>query len=73
MTMTQKEHAQAERAVRAKRKNYTNNEYPRGRGRIKCQICSLPVRDHEGVGPCPFAPPEGLKVSPANRIRGEFT
>jgi len=33
--------------ARAKRKSYGFNEFPKGRGRIKCELCGLPIRDHE--------------------------
>jgi len=24
------------------------------RGKLKCGACTLPLRDHPGMGPCPF-------------------
>ena len=33
---------------------YGDNTFP-GRGRIKCGLCLLPLRDHP-IGPCPNPP-----------------
>jgi len=33
--------------ARVKRTGYRSNEYPRGRGKIKCELCGFPIRDHE--------------------------
>lgn len=29
------------------RKAYGFNEHPKGRGRILCELCGLPLRDHK--------------------------
>ena len=42
--------------ARNKRKDYGYNEYPKGRGRIKCEICGYPVRDHESYAFCDDSP-----------------
>jgi len=34
-------------STRKKRKSYEFNEYPRGRGKMKCELCGFPLRDHE--------------------------
>ncbi len=40
---------------RVKRKSFSLNEYPKGRGKMLCQYCFKPIRDHE-IGACPEAP-----------------
>jgi len=37
---------------RRRRKAFGFNEYPEGRGRIKCAVCGHPVRDHEVMTFC---------------------
>jgi len=33
--------------ARPKRSGYLQNEYPKGRGWLKCELCGYPLRDHE--------------------------
>ena len=33
--------------VGPKRKSYGLNEFPKGRGKIMCELCRFPLRDHE--------------------------
>ena len=33
--------------ARNKRKPFTSMEYPKGRGKIKCELCGFPLRDHK--------------------------
>jgi len=33
--------------ARAKRKPYSFHEFPRGRGKLMCELCGLPLRDHK--------------------------
>jgi hypothetical protein len=49
------------------------NEYPSGRGILKCGFCEKPYRDHELGPPCPEAPPGALSHRPSleARIRRE--
>ncbi len=44
-------------------KNSIANEFPRGRGKIKCAICGTPVANHESLGPCPKAPNNVVYIS----------
>jgi len=32
--------------ARTKRKSYGFNEYPKGRGKMMCELCGFPLRDH---------------------------
>ncbi len=33
--------------ARKKGKDYRFNEFPIGRGKLKCELCGLPLRDHK--------------------------
>lgn len=32
--------------ARAKRKAFGYHEFPKGRGRLRCELCQLPLREH---------------------------